>query len=167
MTTARRARIWTTFDSSVGVSALGPLGQQAVKIGANILSGLGISHLAGYTVGPFFLELMILTDDGNTIVEEVTAHCGIGIFDGGIDEGDFPDLENGDGDYLLRENMVFQSPGATDTLVRLDTRASRRVISRSQRRLERVGDTVWIVFQHSTANDIDYYFSVTFMLLMP
>ena len=165
--TQRRNRLWSTFSSAVGLTALGTAGQQAVKIDTNLLTGLGLAHLAGYTVGPFYLELMITSDDDNTAVLNVKAHIGIGIFNGDLDNTDFPNLAFGDGDYLLRQDLVFQGPGTGSTLVLPTERSTRSLRSRSSRRLERIGDTIWFVAQQDTADDFDYVFTVTFMAMMP
>ncbi len=159
--------IWSTFNTTLELTGGGVAGQKSVKIGANLLTGLGLSHLAGYTVGSFYLDLMIMTDDTNTVVEAVTANFGIMIGDGSMDDTDFPDLAFGDGDYLLRKNIVFQGPGVIGTLVVPESASVLSVTSRAQRRLERIGDTIWLVLQQNVANDFDYIFTITFMARMP
>ena len=102
-----RNKLWTTIGGSTNVAAGGPSGQIGTKVGDSLLVGLGISHLAGWTIGPCFLDLLIHNDDGNAGAVTARGHVGIMIGQGGLDNGDFPDLSVGDGDYFLRHSMVF------------------------------------------------------------
>ncbi len=162
-----RNKLWTTFDGLVNLSAAGQAGNKGVKIGQNLIVGLDLSHLAGYTIGPTFLDIIIHNDDDNVSSSTEIAHVGIMIGQGGLDDGDFPNLALGDGDYYLRRALLFDGGAANSVLVKPDEAALVSITSRSSRRLERIGDTIWLVFQQTTANDYDYDFSVTMMVMMP
>ncbi len=162
-----RNKLWSAIDGQTNVVAAGVAGNIGTKVGANLLAGMGISHLAGWTVGPAYLTILIHNDNDNSSAGNVKAHVGLMIGQGGLDNGDFPDLSFGDGDYFLRKSMIFNGGGAVNALVAPPQRSFYEVTSRSSRRLERIGDTVWLVYQHSAADDYIFDWSLTFMAMAP
>ncbi len=166
--TSQRNKLWSTIEGSINVSAAGAGGGQAFRIGANLLTGLGMTHLAGWTIGPTFLTMMIRSDGDNAVAAAVqTVQVGVVVADGGADDDDFPDLSFGDGDYFLRHTFIFESPGVVSSLVLPTEKSVQTMSSRSSRRLERIGDTLFLVIQQNTANDYVYTFSCTFMAMAP
>jgi len=163
----QRNKLWSSFEGVVALTIADQAGNKGVKIGANLLTGTGLLHLAGWTIGPVFLTGMIHNSDGSTFGTTAKAHVGIMIGQGALDDGDFPDLQFGDGDYFLRKGIVMDGGGAISALAKPDQRGIFDVASHSSRRLERIGDTLWLVFQQNTPSDFDYDFQVTFMAMSP
>ncbi len=163
----RRRRVWSNSDASLSVIVPGQGGQKLVDIGANLQVGIGITHLAGFTVAMTHVDLTVMSSSDESGSSFLRAHWGIGIFAGGIDEGDFPDLSLYEGDWLAYGTYHFQLPGAISTLVLPTAQAVRSYESRGSRKIDRVGEVPFLVVQHSGAENVDYHFSVSQLWLMP
>ena len=162
-----RNRVWTTVASTKIISSAGQAGQQADDVGTNLQAGIGISHLVGYTLGPFYLDLLVESDTDNAGIALNRLHVGVGIYAGSIDPGDFPDLSLYDGDWPLYGTMAFQSPGAVSTIVVPESGSHKSIVSRASRRIDRVGEVPWLVFQQSGTEDYRISYSLSYMALMP
>ena len=155
------------MQGTAAMVASGQAGQKALTVGDNLLAGLGISHLAGWTIGPVFLDILVLSGSGNTSTGVVRWYAGLIVADGSQDEGDFPNLQAGDGDYMLKGGGVYQFPGVAIATVLPSEGSIKLITSRSSRRLERIGDVPFLIFQQDNANDADYHWQITYMAIMP
>jgi len=162
-----RAKIWTSTIFNINVAASGQAGGQAVNIGGALVAQLGLVFLAGYTVGPIFIEMLLLSDGDNSASDIATVSVGVGIFDEGMDGPDFPDMAVGNGDYMFRKDVVFEMPGAISSLVNPPQIAHQSLKTRSMRKLDRAGDQAMLVVQQNNANDMIYHFAVSSMWRMP
>ncbi len=149
------------------VTALGQAGQKSVDIGETLQTGLGISHLAGYTVVRTFVKGMATAAAGNTTEQIVHAQWGIGIFAGSIDDGDFPDLGLYDGDWLAFGSLVFKNPGVALNTVLPEAAGYVDVSSKAQRRVDRIGEVPFLVVQTNRAEDYEFSFAISQLWLMP
>ncbi len=165
--TQPRNRLFSTQVSFLNITASGFAGAKRSNLGASLEAGLGVGGLPGWTVGPMWLAMLLLTDGDNTSSSVVTAHVGVGVYPSGMDDGDFPDMALGDGDWMLRSDIIFEMPGVISTLVKPDQVATQRLETRSMRRIERLGDSLFIVVQQNVADDMIYNFSATMMWRAP
>lgn len=162
-----RNKLWTTIEGTTVITVANQPGNKGERVGANLLTGLGIFHLAGWTMGPSYLNITVHNSDSETGTLTTKAHVGLLIADGAQDDGDFPNLQFGDGDYFLRHSMIFDGAGAINVLVKPDQRFYYNFVSRSSRRLERIGDTIFLVFQHNRTAGFEFQWALTMMGLAP
>lgn len=165
--TTQRNRLWTNTDLILNVTAADAAGQVSQNLTTNLQTGLGIPNLAGYTCVRTFVRGFVQSDGDNTTAGTVFAHWGIGVYAGGIDNGDFPDLSLYDGDWLAYGSLVFRNPGVALNIVEPERAGYVQMDSKSARRLDRIGDTMFFVVQQSTAQDFLYNLSVSQLWLMP
>ena len=165
--TARRRRLWSTTVGSRTVSNAGQGGQASHDLGENVQQGLGIAHLAGFTLSRTHVRILMMSDVDNTAVSVLTSFFGIGIYAGSIDNGDFPDLSLYDGDWMAYGSMVTKMPGALSTLVLPESRAVYEADFRSMRRIDRIGEVPFLVLQHNSTDDIQYHYTVSQLILLP
>jgi len=166
MTMARR-RLWTLTRGGLNLVANGAGGQQHADLGANLQTGLGLSHLAGYTVVRTYLHIVVKSSTGNVSVADNQAQWGIGIFAAGIDDGDFPSLALHEGDWLSFGTMIFQGPGVALTPVAPTEASVYHGDSKSARRIDRVGEAEVLVVEQDTSDDYTYKFQISQLWLMP
>jgi len=160
-----RNYVWTTKTFAIN---LVDVTNKAVDLSANLLTGLGVAHLAGFTIIRTIVTGFIQADSDNTTFEAaIHAHWGCGIFAGAIDDGDFPGLGVYDGDYYAYGALVYQNPGVASNVVVPPEAALIRGDSRAMRKIDRVGEVPKIVFAQNTANDFIYNGSVSTLLMMP
>jgi len=162
-----RAKVWTTIEGVIQLTALGNAGNKGLDVSASLLLQLGITHLAGMTIGPAYLRLLIQSGGDNTLSSVGKWQTGLGLFAGGIDDGDFYDLAKGDGDFMLRDSGVYEMPGAIDTLVLPSEAAYLRFTSQSSRHIGAVGQVPFLVFQQNHGGTMNYHFVLTMMVMMP
>ena len=165
MTTQRRRRTWTTSSGLVTLTALGQAGQLSLDIGAQMRTKIGIVDLAGMTVARSHLCVQVRADASNATGIQNRAFIGLGIYTALIDDGDFPDLQQYDGDWYGYECMAFQG-GGVDLPVVPESAGFFRADYKSMRKL-RSRETAWIVFQQILNDDFDYSFIVSTLWLMP
>ncbi len=165
--TPRRRRVWSNTNATLAVTVADQPGQRFTVLGTNLLTGLGLAHLAGYTVKDTHVQIMASTGGDETDVTLVTAQWGIGIFTGSIDAGDFPQLDLYEGDWLAYGSFVFKLPGTISTLVTPTELAVRQWHSAAMRKIDRVGEAIFFVIQHNLAVNVNYTLAVSQLWLMP
>jgi len=92
---------------------------------------------------------------------------GIGVFSTTIDNADFPDLSNYDGDWMAYECNVFQMPGVDLAPVVPESASTLRADYRSMRKVPRVGMTPFFVAQSDSTIDFDIDFVISQLILLP
>ena len=147
--------------------ALGQNGQISVDLGVNFETALDISHLVGYTLSRTFVKILAVSDSDNAGSGVIRAFWGIGVYAGSIDNGDFPNLELGEGDWMAYGTMIFDMPGAASTVVKPDTAALIVNDFKSMRKIDRIGEVPFLVMQQTTSSDMVYHYAITQLLLMP
>ena len=163
----RRIGLWTSTNTTLVVDTAGIAGQKAVQTTSNLESGLGLAHLAGYTIVDTRVKVYAESssaEGGNTLEH---ASLGIGVFSTGIDEGDFPNLTVYEGDWLWYGTMIFRLPGAVSGTVLPTEFSQLHSRSRAQRRIPDVGLSGWMVAQQSGGSDVNYFVRVEHYILMP
>ncbi len=166
--TTPRAKIWSTTLFNVNLTVAGQGGAKGADLGGQLKANLGILSLAGYTVGPIFIDALAVSDDDNTAVDVFTVHYGIGVFTAGIDDGDFPSMSAGDGDWMFKKDVVLQMPGSAGAIaLPAEHGGHLALVTRSMRRLDRVAESLFMVAQQNNANDMVYHFAVSMMWRMP
>jgi len=163
----RRRRVWTNTDDTKILTVAGAPGQKAIDLSSNLLTGLGLAHLAGYTVAHTHVEILAQSDVDETGVSRVHMHWGIGIFAGGIDDGDFPLLDLYEGDWLAYGSFLFKLAGAGITLVLPTEQSVRRYESRAMRKIDRIGEVPFLVLQQDSTQGVAYQVSCSQLWLMP
>jgi len=165
--TSPRGRLWTNRDSTFNMSAAGQAGQLQDQTLANLQVGLGITHLAGYTIVDTHVQMHFSSDDSDVSTGVVRFHFGIGVFHTGMDAGDFPPLELYEGDWLWYGTVTLRMPGAANTPLVPAEHAIQMRRSRAQRRLTDVGQAAFLVYQQSSALGVDIFVSTQHLVLMP
>ncbi len=165
--TSPRARIWTNNNYEVTLTALGAPGQKSVTTLGSLRSALDISHLVGYTIIETWIRGYIAAGTDETGVLRNALQFGVGIYAGLIDDGDFPRVDLYEGDWMAWGSNSFRLPGVAFLPVLPEPNAIINVHSKGQRRINDVGETVFMVLQEDLAATIDVNFTVTHLLLMP
>jgi len=162
-----RAKVWTSSTFTLQLAAAAQPGQISAQPLANLRAALDLSHLVGYTIIDSRIRGIVHSDDAETGTGIDVITFGIGIFTGSIDNGDFPRVDLYEGDWLLWGTNTFFLPGAANKPVLPDQMSVIDVRSRAQRRINDVGDTLFLVAQQSAAEGIDLSVQVTHLVLMP
>ena len=162
-----RIRLWTSKTATVTVSAAEDPGQKSVNVLSNIQTALDLSHMAGYTISSSWVDMLVESGPSETGTGRMAAHYGLIVLGGNPDDGDFPDIGKYEGDYFHYNTIGFKLPGVASTLVLPHQRAAVRSHSSGQRRITDIGQTAYIVCQHSAAQTVVFQFVVTLLMLMP
>ena len=166
MTTARRRRIWTQDEATITVGTANQAGQIARQIDVNILTEASLGSLAGYTV--VRTHVCVLIDSStNTGTSFIKANFGLGVFPEFMDQGDFPRLDVYNGNYYAFECFTFRMPGVASTVVLPAEAAFTRSDYRSQRKIPRTNDRLWLVWQQDTTEIVRYRSQISYLLLVP
>ncbi len=166
MTTPRR-RLWSNTTSDLEVIVSDSPGQQHMDLSQGIEVGLGLTHLAGFSVVFTQVQLLIHSADDESGTAFIDAFAGIGVRPTGMDNGDFSNLALYEGDWLWYQAYQFQIPGAPLTLALPNPLINSVTRSHSSRRISDVGQEEVLVIQHSSAANVNYRFAVQQLWLMP
>ena len=167
MTSARRRRrVWTSADGVLAVISSGIAGQKISEISQNLQTTLGIAQLSGFTVGRTHLCVQAKGAANNTVITQQRVFLGLGVFPQAMDEGDFPDLETYQGDYFGYECMTFQGSGTANKPVEPESAGFLRADYRSMRKIPN-GEAIFLVIQQTGADDYDFNFVASMLLMMP
>ena len=163
---ARRRRIWTNDHSTITVGTLGVPGQIFRHVDANVLLNTSLASMFGSTVARTHTCVLIdsSTNTGTTLMK---AYLGMGVFPQGMDNGDFPDLEQYNGDYFAWECFSFQMPGAANTLVLPSEAAFTRQDYRSMRKIPRTEERVNVVLQIDATEIVRFHLQIAMLFLLP
>jgi len=162
----RRRRIWTTTNVVELPVSSGVNGQKAQILDANFALSTGLAGMFGCTISRTHVcTLLTSIEDATSIIK---MQMGIGIFPTGTDEGDFPNLQRYEGDWLAYECFVFQLPGGTAQIPVVPSEAAfTRSDYRSMRKVTDVGMSPFIVFQTDSASDFEIDAVVSQLILLP
>ncbi len=163
--TPRRRRTWTNSNVTLNVTAAGQPGAKQVDLGATLKGQLGITDLVGFTVARTHICVLIEGLDTNTSI--ITSNMGIGVYANNIDDIDFPDLSQYEGDWLAYECFIFKQPGTAGLLPVNDNTAFHRSDYRSMRKIPRTGLDLKLVFQHDTVATVNYHVACSILWLLP
>ena len=112
---------WANTELALPLISLGVAGQLSVNIGTELETALGRT-IAGGTVmrvrGSY-----ILRAGATPLAGAHAVYMGIGFFSDGIDNGDFPDLSAGQGNWLFYQNVHYSHSVAPTTNEQLPTGA--------------------------------------------
>ena len=162
-----RSKLWTTRRETLALAAAGQPGQKSFEVLDNLQAGLGLAHLAGYTVIHTEVRILLISSSSETSILPNDFHFGITRQPGSIDDGDFPALELYEGDYYFYTSLVLQLPGAVDTLLKPAEHAIIRHQSGASRRISDVGQAFFFVAQQRVAEAVDAHVVVSSLVLMP
>ena len=142
-------------------------GQLKIDLSTNLETGLGLAHLPGYTCIDTHVSVLIRSSSDESQTSLVQAAFAIGVKPTGMDNGDYPNLELYEGDWLWYQAYQFLLPGAVSTPVLPDAAAFQRSHSGASRRITDIGQEMVLVGQQGTSQNVDYFFQVQQLWLMP
>jgi len=152
---ARKEKVFTTIGLSLNVSAIDVGGQIIAGLSSRLVTRLGRELGPGDTVGHNWIKgAWRQTTAGD--LSPVGLHIGIGVYTGGTDIGDFPDLAIHAGDWLLHDSRtLFEHPATglpTAGYPMLPTELSALDFESSgMREMGRQTNTLFLVVQTSNA----------------
>ena len=122
--------------------------------------------MMGITLSRTHVCMLATSAVDETLLGVIKLTMGIGVFAGGIDEGDFPDLQTYDGDWMAYECMVFQMPGVALQPMLPESASFVRADYRSMRKID-TGESPFLVAQIDVSRDIELDVVVSQLLLLP
>ena len=169
MTTPHRGRLWTTehTELTLAAAAVGIAGTAGRDLGARFTLKAGrdllnVTAARAYVKG-YIAELTIAVSP-----RDFQLSTGILRAIESLDFDDFPDLAAHDGDLMLHESRVL-AERATTLSDRCEPSGlggcNYQVETRSMRKLDRKGDTLWFCAQKDVATEFDIFVRVTITVL--
>ena len=170
MSTQRRRRIWSTTSSSLLLTTSGVPGQLSLNLSDTVQGKMGLLSMAGFTVSRTHVCTLIASGAGEVGLDVHKIIWGIGVFASGIDNGDYPDLDNYSGDWMCYECNIFFLPAQQNQHVLPGEAAFNRADYRSMRKIGRNDESLFLVAQiegTAPATGILMHFIVSSLYLMP
>ncbi len=172
--TPRKDRLWTDRRVSITLPAasVGTASQDSVSFGT-VFETQSARALRGVTVSTMYVSGLLQNSSGVVTPISTRVHLGVIVAPTLIDNGDFPDLSVGDGDYMLRDGRICREEAAEPFIVVPNTGDSwgghYQLHNKSMRQIPKVGYDLFMVAQKDAATETDWIFdlTVTTLWLLP
>jgi len=174
----RRERMFTTTEVALTLVAgnAGGASQQATNQMTSDFETRSGRSARGVTIGRIWVHGMWFTLAVVSTPTLMGLSMGMGIFTGGIDVGDFPDLATHTGDWMLHRTWrLTDRASATTFPIPLEPQqgggnsSQIAIDNRSQRKLGRTSEDLFLVIAKdiATEENIQLHVDVTVMWLLP
>ncbi len=173
----RRSRLFTTtlFSQTIVAGNIGTASQQSNNQATSDFESKSGRTARGVTIARIWIRALYHTIAVITTPVISSYYLGMGIFTSGIDNGDFPDLSQHDGDWMVHDaRPLIDTAVSTDPNVLNPEGAGNyggvvSIDNRSMRKLNRDTEQLFLVLQKSTVTEDNIQFrgEVTIMWLLP